>query len=79
LFVFRLFFWLNKTWTVKPLRRFHSWSLSFTKDGLAFSTRKCAAGKIFKKRNAPQARFFDTKIVPQAKLMKQIAPQARFC
>jgi len=30
------------------------------------------------KKNAPQARFFDEKIAPQAKLMKQIAPQARF-
>ena len=34
-----LFVWLNKTRTVKPLRRFHSWSLSFTQDGLAFSTK----------------------------------------
>ena len=34
-----LFVWLNKPRTVKPLRRFHSWSLSFTQDGLAFSTK----------------------------------------
>jgi len=34
-----LFVWLNKTRTVKPLRRFHSWRLSFTQDGLAFSTK----------------------------------------
>ena len=31
--------WLNKTRTVKPLRRFHSWSSIFTQDGLAFSTK----------------------------------------
>jgi len=30
------------------------------------------------KKNALQARFLDENIVPQAKLMKQIAPQARF-
>jgi len=60
-----------------PLRRFHSWSLSLTQDGLAFSTRKSAAGKILMKQNVPQASFFDEKIAPQAKLMKQIAPQAR--
>ena len=29
-------------------------------------------------KNAPQARFLDENIAPQAKLMKQIAPQARF-
>jgi len=29
-------------------------------------------------KNAPQARFFDENIVPQAKNMEQIAPQARF-
>jgi len=40
--------WLNKDRTVKHLRHFHSWSLNFTKDGLAFS--KCAAGKIFMKQ-----------------------------
>ena len=34
-----LFVWLNKTRTVKPLRRFHSWSSIFTQDGLAFSTK----------------------------------------
>ena len=34
-----VFVWLNKTRTVKPLRRFHSWCLSFTQDGLAFSTK----------------------------------------
>ena len=28
-------------------------------------------------KNAPQARYFDENIAPQAKLMKQIAPQAR--
>jgi len=33
--------------------------------------------KIFKQKNAPQARFFDENSAPQAKLMKQIAPQAR--
>ena len=48
-----------------------------TQDGLAFSTRKSAAGKILMKQNVPQASFFDEKIAPQAKLMKQIAPQAR--
>jgi len=30
------------------------------------------------KENAPQARFLDGNIAPQAKPMKQIAPQARF-
>jgi len=30
------------------------------------------------KPNAPQARFLIEKSAPQAKLMKQIAPQARF-
>ena len=30
--------WVNKTRAVKPLRRFHSWILSFTQDGPAFST-----------------------------------------
>jgi len=30
------------------------------------------------KKNAPQARSLDEKIAPQAKLMKQIALQARF-
>jgi len=30
------------------------------------------------KPKAPQARFFDEKIAPQPKLMKQIVPQARF-
>ena len=34
-----LFVWLNKTPTVKPLRRFHSWRLSFNQDGFAFSTK----------------------------------------
>ena len=34
-----LFVWLNKPRTVKPLRRFHSWSSIFTQDGLAFSTQ----------------------------------------
>ena len=34
-----LFVWLNQTRTVKPLRRFHSWSSIFTQDGLAFSTK----------------------------------------
>ena len=34
-----LFVWLNKTRTVTPLRRFHSWRLSFTNDCLAFSTK----------------------------------------
>ena len=33
-----LFVWLNNTRTVNPLGRFHSWCLSFTQDGLAFST-----------------------------------------
>ena len=33
--------------------------------------------KILCEKNAPQARFFDEKIAPQAKLMKQTAPQAR--
>jgi len=28
-------------------------------------------------KNAPQARFFDENIAPQAKIMGQIAPQAR--
>jgi len=41
--IFCLFVWLNKTRTVKPLRRFHfisqSWRLSFTPDGFAFSTK----------------------------------------
>ena len=41
-------------------------------DGGDFVTR------FFMKTNAPQARFFDERIAPQAKLMKQIAPQARF-
>jgi len=27
-------------------------------------------------KNAPQARFFDENIAPQAKIMEQIAPQA---
>jgi len=40
--------------------------------------RKCAAGQIFMKQKALQARFFDEKIAPQPKLMKQIVPQARF-
>ena len=31
--------WVNKTRAVKPLRRFHSWILSFTQDGPAFSTK----------------------------------------
>ena len=30
------------------------------------------------KKNAPQAKKFDENITPQTKLMKQIAPQARF-
>ena len=30
------------------------------------------------KKNAPQARIFDENISPQAKLMKQIEPQAIF-
>jgi len=30
------------------------------------------------KENSPQARFLDENIAPQAKLMKKIAPQARF-
>ena len=34
-----LFVLLNKTRTVKPPRRFHSCRLSFTQDGLAFSTK----------------------------------------
>ena len=29
-------------------------------------------------KKAPQARFFDENIAPQAKIMEQIAPQARF-
>jgi len=29
-------------------------------------------------KNGPQARFFDENIAPQAKIMEQIAPQARF-
>jgi len=28
-------------------------------------------------KNAPQARFFDENIAPLAKIMEQIAPQAR--
>ena len=36
-----LFVWLNKTRTVKPLRRFHSWRLSFTQDGLACFQHVC--------------------------------------
>ena len=31
--------WVNKTRAVKPLRHFHSWRLSSTQDGLAFSTK----------------------------------------
>ena len=34
--------------------------------------------KIFMGKNKSQARFVDENIAPQAKLMKQIAPQARF-
>ena len=30
-----LFVWVDKTRAVKPLRRFHSWTLSFTQDGPA--------------------------------------------
>jgi len=40
-----LFVWLNKTRTVKPLRRFHAWSSIFTQDGLAFSTK--TARRVF--------------------------------
>jgi len=34
-----LIVWLDKTCTVNPLRHFHSRSLSFTQDSLAFSTK----------------------------------------
>jgi hypothetical protein len=34
-----LFVILNTTQTVEPQKRFHSWRLSFTPDGLAFSTK----------------------------------------
>ena len=44
-----LFVWLNKTRTVKPLRRFHSWSSIFTQDGLAFSTK--TARRVLQERN----------------------------
>ena len=56
-----LFVWLNKTRTVKPLRRFHSWSSIFTQDGLAFSTK--TARRVLQERNPlPRGgfRFFVT-------------------
>jgi len=42
-----LFVWLNKTRTVKALRRFHSWSSIFTQDGLAFSTKTARRVYLF--------------------------------
>ena len=47
-----LFVWLNKTRTVKPLRRFHSWRLSFTQDGLAFSTKTTRRALQFQPRSS---------------------------
>ena len=47
-----LFVWLNKTRTVKPLRRFHSWILSFTQDSPAFSTKTTRRALQFQPRSA---------------------------
>jgi len=44
--------WVNKTRAVKPLRRFHSWILSFTQDGPAFSTKTARRALQFQLRSA---------------------------
>ena len=50
-----LFVWLNKPRTVKPLRRFHSWSSIFTQDGLAFSTQ--TARRVLQERTPSPGGF----------------------
>ena len=44
--------WVNKTRAVKPLRCFHSWTLSFTQDGPAFSTKTARRALQFQLRSA---------------------------
>ena len=44
--------WVNKTRRVKPLRRFHSWRLSFTQDGPAFITKTARRALQFQVRSA---------------------------
>ena len=44
--------WVNKTRAVKPLRSFHSWILSFTLDGPAFSTKTARRALQFQLRSA---------------------------
>ena len=52
LFVCLFVCWVNKTRAVKPLRRFHSWILSFTQDGPAFSTKTARRALQFQLRSA---------------------------
>ena len=46
--------------------------------GIWFHTNRVYNKDFECKKNAPQATFFDENIAPQAKIMGQIAPQARF-